>query len=81
MSSECSAAAAVSVAAGISQFSSTVREISSIIMVMIASTWPHTQGGMSEYLLVDRANLAKYLTIAKLKLENAIAMVRSGDTD
>ncbi len=28
---------------------------------------------------VDRANLAKYLTIAKLKLENAIAMVRSGD--
>jgi ParB-like chromosome segregation protein Spo0J len=30
---------------------------------------------------VDRANLAKYLTIAKLKLENAIAMVRSGDSD
>jgi ParB family transcriptional regulator, chromosome partitioning protein len=30
---------------------------------------------------VDRANLAKYLTIAKLKLENAIAMVRSGETD
>jgi ParB/RepB/Spo0J family partition protein len=29
---------------------------------------------------VDRSNLAKYLTIAKLKLENAIAMVRSGDT-
>jgi ParB family transcriptional regulator, chromosome partitioning protein len=29
---------------------------------------------------VDRANLAKYLTIAKLKLENAIALVRSGDT-
>jgi ParB/RepB/Spo0J family partition protein len=28
---------------------------------------------------IDRANLAKYLTIAKLKLENAIAMVRSGD--
>ncbi len=27
----------------------------------------------------DRANLGKYLTIAKLKLENAIAMVRSGD--
>ncbi|MER3418298.1 MAG: hypothetical protein C4343_04145, partial [Chloroflexota bacterium] len=27
---------------------------------------------------VDRANLAKYLTIAKLKLENAIALVRSG---
>jgi ParB family chromosome partitioning protein len=27
---------------------------------------------------VDRANLAKYLTIAKLRLENAIAMVRSG---
>lgn len=30
---------------------------------------------------VDRANLAKYLTIAKLKLENAIAMVRSGGTN
>ena len=30
---------------------------------------------------IDRANLAKYLTIAKLKLENAIAMVRSGQTD
>ncbi len=28
---------------------------------------------------VDRANLAKYLTITKLKLENAIAVVRTGD--
>jgi ParB/RepB/Spo0J family partition protein len=28
---------------------------------------------------VDRANLAKYLTIAKLKLENAIAVIRTGD--
>ena len=28
----------------------------------------------------DRANLAKYLTITKLKLENAIALVRSDDT-
>ncbi|HEX5823269.1 MAG TPA: ParB/RepB/Spo0J family partition protein [Candidatus Limnocylindrales bacterium] len=28
---------------------------------------------------IDRDNLAKYLTIAKLKLENAIALVRSGD--
>lgn len=28
---------------------------------------------------VDRANLAKYLTIAKLRLENAIAVIRSGD--
>ena len=28
---------------------------------------------------VDRSNLAKYLTIAKLKLENAIALVRSGE--
>lgn len=27
---------------------------------------------------IDRANLAKYLTIAKLRLENAIALVRSG---
>jgi ParB family chromosome partitioning protein len=30
---------------------------------------------------VDRQNLAKYLTIAKLRLENAIALVRSGETD
>jgi ParB family chromosome partitioning protein len=30
---------------------------------------------------VDRSNLAKYLTIAKLRLENAIAMVRSGDAN
>ena len=30
---------------------------------------------------VDRGNLAKYLTISKLKLENAIALVRSGTTD
>jgi ParB/RepB/Spo0J family partition protein len=29
---------------------------------------------------VDRANLAKYLTIAKLRLENAIAIVRTGET-
>ena len=29
---------------------------------------------------IDRSNLAKYLTIAKLRLENAIAMVRTGDT-
>ena len=29
----------------------------------------------------DRANLAKYLTIAKLRLENAIAVVRTGETD
>ncbi len=29
---------------------------------------------------IDRANLAKYLTIAKLRLENAIAIVRTGDT-
>jgi ParB/RepB/Spo0J family partition protein len=28
---------------------------------------------------VDRANLTKYLTIAKIRLENAIAMVRSGE--
>ena len=27
----------------------------------------------------DRANLAKYLTIAKLRLENAIALVRLDD--
>ncbi len=35
---------------------------------------------VAEITAIDRANLAKYLTIAKLKLENAIAMVRSGDS-
>ena len=30
---------------------------------------------------IDRTNLAKYLTIAKLRLENAIAIVRTGETD
>jgi ParB family transcriptional regulator, chromosome partitioning protein len=30
---------------------------------------------------VDRSNLAKYLTITKLRLENAIALVRSGESD
>ena len=30
---------------------------------------------------VDRTNLAKYLTIAKLRLESAIAIVRTGDVD
>jgi ParB family transcriptional regulator, chromosome partitioning protein len=30
---------------------------------------------------VDRTNLAKYLTIAKLRLENAIAAIRSGELD
>lgn len=29
----------------------------------------------------DRSNLAKYLTIAKLRLENAIAVIRTGDAD
>ncbi len=29
----------------------------------------------------DRSNLAKYLTIAKLRLENAIAVVRTGDPE
>jgi ParB/RepB/Spo0J family partition protein len=30
---------------------------------------------------VDRSNLAKYLTIARIRLDNAIAVVRSGDPD
>jgi ParB/RepB/Spo0J family partition protein len=30
---------------------------------------------------IDRSNLAKYLMIAKLRLENAIAVVRSGELD
>ena len=39
---------------------------------------PDVMGSIGQ---VDRANLAKYLTIAKLRLENAIAMVRSGEVD
>ncbi|HEX5466289.1 MAG TPA: ParB/RepB/Spo0J family partition protein [Candidatus Limnocylindrales bacterium] len=38
---------------------------------------PEASEGIGE---VDRDNLAKYLTIAKLKLENAIALVRAGAT-
>jgi hypothetical protein len=30
---------------------------------------------------VNRSNLAKYLTITRLKLENAIAILRQGMTD
>jgi ParB family chromosome partitioning protein len=36
-----------------------------------------TQGGMAGIAESDRQNLAKYLTIAKIRLENAIAQVRS----
>lgn len=38
---------------------------------------PQALEGMSE---VDRANLSKYLTITKLRLENAIALLRAGQT-
>lgn len=36
-------------------------------------------GALSDTSEIERQNFAKYLTIAKLKLENAIAVVRSGD--
>ena len=36
---------------------------------------------VTSFGVTDRANLAKYLTIAKLKLENAIAMVRSSEAE
>ncbi|MDA8201789.1 MAG: ParB/RepB/Spo0J family partition protein [Chloroflexi bacterium] len=38
---------------------------------------PQALDGMSE---IDRVNLAKYLTITKLRLENAIALLRTLDT-
>ena len=38
---------------------------------------PHVVSSIPD---VDRANLAKYLLITKLKLENAIAVVRNGDS-
>ena len=44
--------------------------VESLVEVLSA---PDVMGSIAE---VDRANLAKYLTIAKLRLENAIAMVR-----
>jgi hypothetical protein len=37
---------------------------------------PDAVGSIQE---VDRQNLAKYLTIAKIRLENAIALVKSGE--
>jgi hypothetical protein len=39
---------------------------------------PELRGSIPQ---TDRQNLAKYLTIAKLKLENAIAIVRSDNPD
>jgi len=44
--------------------------VESLVEVLSA---PDVMGSIAE---VDRANLAKYLTIAKLRLENAIAMIR-----
>jgi ParB family transcriptional regulator, chromosome partitioning protein len=52
------------------QLSDAVEDLVSVLRA------PDVVRGISE---VDRANLAKYLTIAKLKLENAIALVRSSD--
>nr|MBA2756569.1 hypothetical protein [Chloroflexota bacterium] len=40
-----------------------------------------TPDAVSAIADVDRTNLAKYLTIAKLRLESAIAIVRTGDYD
>ena len=53
------------------QLSDAVEELVSVLRA------PDVVRGISE---VDRSNLAKYLTIAKLKLENAIALVRSGES-
>ena len=39
-----------------------------------------SDGAMAEIDLTDRQNLAKYLTIAKIRLENAIAQVRVADS-
>lgn len=44
------------------------------------STVLRSQATIREIDPTDRQNLAKYLTIAKLRLENAIAQVRSGDS-
>ncbi len=39
-----------------------------------------TDRGLAEASGAERQQFAKYLTIAKIKLENAIAVVRTGDT-
>jgi len=44
------------------------------LVVVLAD--PQVRGSIGS---IDRANLAKYLTITKLRLENAIALVRSDD--
>jgi hypothetical protein len=38
-----------------------------------------TDAALSEASSQERQQFAKYLTIAKIKLENAIAVVRAGD--
>ncbi|HVM29621.1 MAG TPA: ParB/RepB/Spo0J family partition protein [Candidatus Limnocylindrales bacterium] len=38
-----------------------------------------SRDALGEIGSVDRANLAKYLTIAKMRLENAIAVIRAGE--
>ena len=50
-----------------------VHSVGNTIATYLRNTYPRSIGD------VDRANLAKYLTIAKLKLENAIAVVRTGE--
>ena len=52
------------------QLSEAVEELIGVIRA------PDVLGAIPE---VDRANLAKYLMIAKLRLENAIAIIRTGD--
>lgn len=54
------------------QFAEAVEELIDVIRS------PEVLEGIAE---TDRTNLAKYLMIAKLRLENAIAVVRSGEVD
>ncbi len=54
-----------------SQLSDAVEDLVSVLRA------PEALGQMSE---IDRTNLAKYLTITKLRLENAIALLRTLDT-
>jgi ParB family chromosome partitioning protein len=53
-----------------SNFSDALEELSTIL---------RSQSALTSASDTDRQNLAKYLTIAKLKLENAIAVIRSAE--
>ncbi len=61
---------AVSIDAASAHLSVAVRELAEALM---------SDSSLSEASMLERQQFAKYLTLAKIKLENAIAVVRAGD--